>query len=344
MRRIIFALLVSISSTWVAAQATHAAHAAKPIELAADAPDRHIVVSGDTLWGISAKFLKDPFRWGELWKMNPDEVKNPHRIYPGQVLVLDKSGSTPRLRLETVKISPREYIESFKKAIPSIPAQTIEPFLVEPLVLDDNSLDAAARIVALQDTRVLAGAGDRIFVTNVQRPAAAWQVFRPGVALIDPETRTILGHEAQFLGNARQLHEGDPAEFVLQTSKLEIVAGDRLLPTPRPDVVSYIPRAPERNIIGRVLGTQGGVQFAGQYAVVSISRGRADGLEEGHVLAVDLAGATVIDRFKGERKDFVLPDQKNGLLFVFRVFNKVSYALVMEAVKPISIGDTVRTP
>jgi hypothetical protein len=337
MRHIIFALLISISSAWVAAQA------GKPLELAASAPDRHIVVPGDTLWGISAKFLKDPYRWGELWKLNPDEVKNPHRIYPGQVLVLDKSGMTPQLKLETVKVSPREYVESYKKAIPSIPPQAIEPFLIEPLVLEDDGLDGAARVIALQDTRVLAGAGDRLYATNVGQPNQAWQVFRPGPRLIDPESRATLGYEALFLGNARQLSEGDPAEFVLQTSKQEVTMGDRLLPTPRPDVVSYIPRAPGREIRGRVLGT-GGVNFAGQYAVVSLNRGRVDGIEEGHVLAVDIAGAKIVDRFKGQRKEFVLPDQQNGLLFVFRVFNKVSYALVMDAVKPISVGDTVHTP
>lgn len=336
MRRIIFALLISISSTWVAA--------ATPLELAAGAPDRHVVVAGDTLWGISAKFLKDPYRWGELWKLNSAEVKNPHRIYPGQVLVLDKSGATPQLRLETIKVLPREYFESPKKAIPSIPPQAIEPFLIEPLVLDNGALDGAARVIALQDTRALAGVGDRIFVTNVQTPTQAWQVFRPGGALIDPETKAVLGYTAQFLGNARQINQSEPAEFLLQTAKQEILVGDRLLPTPRQDVVSYIPRAPDREIRGRILGTQGGVNFAGQYAVVSLNRGRTDGLEEGHVLAVDIAGATVVDRFKGERKDFVLPDQKNGLLFVFRVFEKVSYALVMEAVRPISVGDAVRTP
>ena len=239
---------------------------------------------------------------------------------------------------------PREYFESPKKAIPSIPPQAIEPFLIEPLVLDNGALDAAARVIGLQDARELAGAGDRIFVTNVQTPTQAWQVFRPGGALIDPETKAVLGHAAQFLGNARQINQSEPAEFLLQTAKQEILVGDRLLPTPRQEVVSYIPRAPDREIRGRILGTQGGVNFAGQYAVVSLNRGRTDGLEEGHVLAVDVAGVKVIDRFKGERKDFVLPDQKNGLLFVFRVFEKVSYALVMEAVRPISVGDAVRTP
>ena len=338
MRRIIFALLISISTTWTSAQA------AKPLELAAGAPERHIVVPGDTLWDIASKFLKDPYRWGELWRLNPDEIKNPHRIYPGQVLALDKSGPTPLLRLETVKVSPREYVEAFKKAIPSIRPQAIEPFLIEPLVLENEGLDGAARIIALQDNRVLGGSGDHLFVTGADKTVSNWQVFRPGAALIDPENKALLGYEALFIGNAKQIGGGDPAEFILLSSKQEVAAGDRLLPAPRADVISYIPHAPNSDIRGRVMGAKGGVNFAGQYTVVSLNRGRSDGLEEGHVLAVDLAGIRITDNFKGERKDYVLPDQQNGLLFVFRVFNKVSYALVMTSMKPIAVGDSVRTP
>ena len=344
MRQIIFALLISISSSTLLAQGTTARAGSKPLELAPGAPERHIVVPGDTLWGIAGKFLKDPYRWAEVWRMNKDDVRNPHRIYPGQVVVLDNSGGQPRLVLETIKLRPQERIEPLKKEIPSIPPHIIEPFLTEPLVLDEDALDPAARVVAIQDNRVIAGGGDRIFVTRVSQPARNWQVFRPGKALIDPDTRDVLGHEAVYLGTAQLSRAGEPAEFLLRTAKQEVSQGDHLLPAPRNEVMSYVPRAPEAQISGRIIGVKSGVAHTGQYGVVSISRGRADGVEVGHVFAVDLAGPLVDERFKGELQQHQLPDTKNGLIFVFRVFNRVSYALVMDSVRPIAIGDAIRTP
>lgn len=339
MRHIIFALILGFSSAAALAQAP-----AKPLELADGAPERHIVVPGDTLWSIAAKFLKDPYRWSELWRLNPDEVKNPHRIYPGQVLSLDKSGNAPRLVLETIKVRPHEYVEPLKKEISSIPAHVIEPFLTEPLVVEPEGLDEAARVIAIQDGRVIAGVGDRVFVTNVKQAAKQWQVFRPGKSLVDPETKELLGQEATYLGLAQQTREGDTAEFVLRSTKMEVAAGDRMLPAPRPDIMNYIPRAPQKAITGRIVGSEGGINFAGQNTIVSINRGKNDGVEPGHVFAVGVAGKTVDERFKGEKYTHMTPDQKVGLIFVFRVFNRVSYALVMEAAKPISVGDTIRTP
>lgn len=338
MRRIISALLISISTTVAMAQG------AKPLELAEGAPDRHVVTSGDTLWGISAKFLKDPYRWGELWKLNAEEIRNPQRIYPGQVIALDKSGNQPRLRLVTLVEPRREYVEPLKKGIPSIQPEEIEPFLSEPRVLDAAGLDAAPRVVALQSDRVVAGAGDTIFTTEVTGKAKVWQMFRPGKALIDPDTRETLGHEAVFLGTARQTREGTPSSFLILTSKQEVGRDDRLLAAPRPDVPNYLPHAPEKMIRAKILGMYGGVNFGGPQTVVTLNRGKADGLEPGHVLAADLAGPEVTDRYKGEKNTYRLPDVRNGLLFVFRVFDRVSYALVMNATHPMVVGDNVRTP
>ncbi|KAF0164388.1 MAG: hypothetical protein FD157_2342 [Rhodocyclaceae bacterium] len=338
MRRIISALLITISTTLAVAQG------AKPLELADGAPDRHIVTSGDTLWGISARFLKDPYRWGELWKMNAEEIKNPHRIYPGQVIVLDKSGAQPRLKLVTVTEPRREYVEPLRKGIPSIPPQDIEPFLSEPRVLDESGLAAAPRVVALQNDRVIAGAGDTIYTTEVATPNKVWQLFRPGKPLLDPDTKETLGHEAVFLGTARMTQGGMPSSFLILTSKQEIVRDDRLLVAPRQDVVNYIPHAPGKLIQAKVLAIYGGVKFGGPQSVITLNRGKADGLEPGHVLAADLAGAEVSNRYEGVKTNYQLPDARNGLLFVFRVFDRVSYALVMNATHPVVVGDTVRTP
>ncbi len=338
MRRIISALLICISTTVAVAQG------AKPLELADGAPDRHIVTSGDTLWGISAKFLKDPYRWGELWKMNAEEIKNPHRIYPGQVIVLDRSGSQPRLKLLTVTDQRREYIEPLKKGIPSIPPQDIEPFLSEPRVLDENGLNAAPRVVALESDRVIAGAGDTIYTTEATAQHKVWQLFRPGQALVDPDTKETLGHEAVFLGTARLTRNGVPSSFLVLTSKQEIVRDDRLLSAPHQDVMNYIPRAPGKMIQAKVLSIYSGVNFGGPQSVITLNRGKADGVEPGYVLAADLAGAEVENRYKGDKTTYQLPDARNGLVFVFRVFDRVSYALVMNATQPIVVGDTVRTP
>ncbi|MDP2823678.1 MAG: LysM domain-containing protein [Sulfuritalea sp.] len=338
MRRIISALFISISSTLALAQGT------QPLELADGAPDRHIVMPGDTLWGIAAKFLKDPYRWGELWKLNAEEIKNPQRIYPGQVIALDKSGKQPRLKLVTIKEPRREYVEPLKKGIPSIPPQDIEPFLSEPRVLDAAGLDAAPRVVALQSDRVIAGAGDTIYTTEITTQHKAWQLFRPGKALVDPDSKETLGHEALFLGTARMIKAGVPSSFLIATSKQEIVRDDRLLAAPRQDVPSYIPRPPATAVKAKVMAIYGGVNFGGPQSVVTLNRGKADGLEVGHVLAADLAGAEVSNRYQGEKTSYKLPDARNGLLFVFRVFDRVSYALVMNATHPVVVGDTVRTP
>ena len=338
MRRIISALLFSISSTLALAQA------AQPLQLAEGAPDRYIVAPGDTLWSIASKFLKDPYRWADLWKLNADEIKNPQRIYPGQVIVLDKSGNQPRLKLVTVNEQRREYIEAVKKGIPTIPAQDIEPFLSEPRVLDVNGLNAAPRVVALQGDRVIAGAGDTIYTTEVAEQQKSWQLFRPGKPLLDPDTQEVLGHEAVFLGTARQTRSGVPASFLVSTSKLEIVRDDRLLPAPRRDVPSYVPRAPTKQIRAKVINIYSGVNFGGAQSVITINRGKADGLEPGHVLAADLAGPEVTNRYQGDKSVYQIPDVRNGLLYVFRVFDRVSYALVMNATHPMVVGDTVRTP
>ncbi|MCX7149066.1 MAG: LysM domain-containing protein [Rhodocyclales bacterium] len=338
MRRIISALLISFSTTVVLAQG------AQPLQLADGAPDRHVVTSGDTLWGIAAKFLKDPYRWGELWKLNAEEIKNPQRIYPGQVIVLDKSGNQPRVKLVTVTEQRREYVEPLTKGIPSIPPQDIEPFLSEPRVLDESGLDAAPRVVALQDGRVIAGASDTIYTTAVTTQHKVWQLFRPGKPLVDPDTKEVLGHEAVFLGTARLTRDGLPSSFLVLTSNQEIVRNDRLLSAPRQDVANYIPHPPAKMIRAKVLSIYAGVNFGGPQSVITLSRGKADGLEPGHVLAADLAGAEVDNRYQGEKTTYQLPDARNGLLFVFRVFDRVSYALVMNATRPIVVGDIVRTP
>lgn len=346
MRRIIFALFLSFSTAAAFAQGAPATP--RPLELAADAPERHIVVPGDTLWGISSKFLKDPFRWPELWKMNAEQVRNPHRIYPGQVLVLDRSGASPTLKIgNIVKLGPEVRVEVPPQEIPAIPASAIEPFLSQPLVINAGDFDSAPRVVATQESRVFTGTGDLIYATNNADPQIKrWHVFRPGRPLKDPESNEVLGIEAVYLGSARPAGErADVLPLEITSVKQEIGRGDYLVPAERPEVMSYVPHAPTQDINGRVMLIYGGVGEAATNSVVSLSRGKSDGLEVGHVLAIFRTGTTVRNRFGDEKpQTHVLPDERIGLAFVFRVFDRVSYALITSATRPVMEGDRVRKP
>lgn len=339
---IIFALILSFSTASFAQSA-----ATPPLEIAADAPERHIVVPGDTLWGIAAKFLKDPFRWPELWKMNTEQVRNPHRIYPGQVVILDMSGDRPQLKLGTLKLEPQVRVQPISKEIPAISPQAIEPFLSQPLVIDAAGFEQAPRVVATQESRVFTGNGDQIYVSGADPKVKSWQIFRPGKPFVDPDSKEVLGLEAIFLGSARSL--GDPVEGVttmeITSVKQEIGRGDRLVPAGRPEIASYMPHLPSQDIQGRILALYGGVGEGGRHSIVSLSRGKRDGLEMGHVLAIYRAGAAVINRFEDDRpQTHQLPDERYGLVFVFRVFDRVSYALVMDAARPVVPGDKVHKP
>ena len=337
--RIISVLFLSFSSAFVAAQTS------KPIELASDAPDRHIVVPGDTLWGISGKFLKEPYRWPEIWRLNKDQIKNPHRIYPGQVVILDRSGAEPQLKLgNLIKLDPSITSSDNRKEISAIPQQVIEPFLSEPLVVEAKGLDSAPRIVATQEDRVYVGANDIVYATGVKSAGKGWQIYRPGKALVDPDSNETLGYEAFYLGSARLTREGEPATLDIVAARQEIGRGDRLVPAVHADIINYVPHAPEAGMRGRIISVYGGLGEGGRYSIVALSRGSKDTVEIGHVLAIYRAGAEMTDRFEDKKETFKLPDERYGLVFVFRVFDRVSYALVMNADRPVATGDIVRTP
>lgn len=344
--KIIAALLIALSSAAATAQTAPQVVAPKEVpQILPSAPERHVVVPGDTLWGIAAKFLKDPWRWSEVWKLNASEVKNPHRIYPGQVIVLDRSGSTPRLTLLTTeKLLPRIREESGRQAIPAIPQKAIEPFLTRPLVLDESAVDATLRVVGVQDGHFMAGAGDQVYAFGNPGTVLNWQIYRPGNALIDPDTKEELGREVVLLGTAKMLKPGDPSTLRIIATKGEINNGDRLIPLPKGDIVSYPQHIATKPIAGRILTIDGGAPDAGRYSVVSVSRGRRDGLEIGHVLALYRPGDQFKDSYKGDVREVTMPEERFGLLYVFRVFERVSYALIMEAARPVTIGDKVRNP
>ena len=339
-----------------------------PLTLAENAPSTYTVIKGDTLWDISGKFLKEPWRWPEIWNMNREQIKDPHWIYPGDVISLSfDADGRPRLSLNgagrgtggTVRLSPSIRIDKLSQAIPSIPARVIGPFLTLPLVVEAGALAGAPKIISADDDRVVIGAGNKAYAVGLQaEQGTRWQVYRPGKALIDPATRELLGYEATYLGDARVSRFGEASTIDVVKSTQEINKGDRLTPAAEGSIPSYSPRSPDIDIKGAIISMVGGVSEGGQYSVVVLNLGKREGMEVGHVLATLRSGAIVSTSTEGYNSSAAasgmsgpsiprkvkLPDERNGLLFVFRVFDKVSYALVMSSSRSVRVGDAVQTP
>ena len=328
-----------------------------PTELKASAPDRYVVVQGDTLWSISERYLESPQRWPELWKMNRETLKNPHRIYPGDVLVLDRTkGQLAVQPSDTVRLSPKVRTESSAmQEIPSIPPSLIEPYLARPLVIEPNGLDNAPAIIATEENRVILGAGSIAYARGLsEAKEETWHVYRRGKALIDPDTNLTVGYEATFLGSARVKKPGEPSTIEIIAANREITTGDRLVAAGLPQIPNYAPHAPSTQIAGRVMSIYGGVGTVGEgsrNSIVTLNRGKADGLEVGHVLALLRLGSVVGQKRglsgaveKTALTGMKVPDERYGLVFVFRVFDRVSYALVMDVSRPVNALDVVQTP
>ena len=346
-------------------------------ELSPNAPDTYVVKRGDTLWGISGMYLKRPWRWPELWGMNLKAIPNPHLIFPGQTLYLEKDGAYARLRTsrssepETVRVSPRTRSDSLADtALPTLKPHLIEPFLVEPLVVDAQVLQQAPRVIATTEERVLMASGDRVYVRgDAASPMLAdsgaprfYRVFRDAVALKDPVSGEVLGYEAQYLGKA-ELVRGEsfeevpngkggytaeyvPATISLSGTKEEVRAGDRLLPAPARAFANYIPRAPGMDVDASVVSIYGSsaVTYAAQNQVVAINKGSEDGIEAGYVLTLLTKGDRIKDSTDPKKAMIKLPSEVNGTAMVFRTFDRVSYALILEIRDGVRVGDRLVNP
>jgi len=349
------------------------------VALNADHPDRYVVQKGDTLWDISKRFLKDPWRWASVWTIN-EQIKNPHLIYPGDVILLTYVDGKPQLSvvreapaaevppavvepvitpttaieepagetpsgMKVVKLRPKTHVGSIESAIPTISPDAIVPFLTEPLVVGRSELERSGYVtIGLDDRRAL-GDGSEFYARGLKKNSGTeyYQVYRKGAALRHPDTGETLGYEAQYLGDARMLVAGDPAKLVVTRVKQEILPTDRLLAAPEKAALPYyFPRAPDKAVDGRILAAINGLREFGPTTIVAISLGKREGMEEGHVLR--------IMRHVGKSKDpvtkrmYKMPDEESGLLMIFRVFDKVSYALIMDANRPIHLHDALRTP
>ncbi|MDR1228887.1 MAG: LysM peptidoglycan-binding domain-containing protein [Azoarcus sp.] len=334
---------------------------AAPPAIAADAPDSYTVVKGDTLWGISARFLQEPWRWPEVWRMSKNQARDPHLIYPGQVIVLDRRG--PYLQIGKVvsggtakgsgiepmgdaRLQPKIYQTPVDEAVSTIPLKSIAPFLIRPLVVETSSIDGAATIVATETNRVYLAQGDTVFARDVRADVDKWAIFRPGKLLADPVGGKRFGYEVQYLGSARVTERTDPVTLEIVEAVEEIGTGDLMLPTEDDLVFSYAPHAPGEIVDAKLISIYRGVAETGKLNVVALSAGKLGGLEPGHVLALFRDRGTAV--YKGESagvaKAHALPEKRYGSVLVFRVFDNVSYALIMNTDGQAAIGDAARNP
>lgn len=401
MGKTIISLILLLTPGWLAAESpapvkppakapaksAATATAGAPV-IKSDAPDRYIVVEGDTLWSIAGRFLQNPWQWPEIWKMNQEQIKNPNRIYPGDVIVLDRSAQEARLRLlsrETVRVTPQIRVEPLaQKPVPTIPPAVIEPFLAKPLIVSATELDSLPRISATQENRVAIGSGATAYASGLtQDRGVNWQVFRRGDPLVDPDTRELLGYEAVYLGEARVVKFADESTIVITKSAQEIYVGDRLLASAKevPNF-GYVPHAPAKPLRGRIVSSYSSLGEAGPLSIVSLSKGTRDGLEVGHVLAIyrsqstaryelrtsplygrqGLGGNDKPRPYYGEEvtprdaplysrskpvtdaEIAKLPDERYGLVMVFRTFDRASFGVIMQANRQVSVNDIVANP
>jgi LysM domain len=345
-----------------------------------NAPDRYVVVKGDTLWDISNKFFKDPWKWPQIWGLNKDTIKDPHWIYPGNLIVLDPAtktlhfGELPKaaetaagevalvpdlppgaesvagtVPADTVasdskiqKLHPKIRIaDGEHDAISSIPASVIGAFLSKPLVIENDAIEGAPTLIGSIEQRALLSFGDTAFAVGIPvDKGQMWQLYRPGKAFKDPDTDELLGYEAIYLGDASVQKFDKVSTLKITKSVLDIQMGDNFIQTSTGLSNSYIPRAPGSKIRAKVISMYGGVDQGGQNSIITLNKGKRDGLENGHVLA--LYKESEASKYKGEK--YTLPALRYGLVFVFRTFDKVSYALVMQVQRTVQILDSVETP
>ncbi|MCC7038854.1 MAG: LysM peptidoglycan-binding domain-containing protein [Burkholderiales bacterium] len=350
-----------------AALLTIASAQAQNLQLVDRPPETYTVQKGDTLWGISGKYLKEPWRWPDLWRMNRDEIRNPHLIYPGDVIKLSFVGGEPQLSVTrsnalvvepTVRVSPLA-----DRAIPSIPPNDLEPYLTRPLVTATRGLDGSAEILQGRDrSRVVRGTGDTVYVLGIDPKAGDfWYIYRPAGAIVNIDGTEVLGYENKFLGTARVEKFGDLATVRIESAVEEILIGDRLLPAPRDTLVNYVPHAPSTPIDARILRVPFGGLETARGGIVTLDKGSADGLEVGNVLAVYRVNRPIEDPRPSRQQTIILryldpttvftpreyvqaADERTGLLFVFRTFDRVAFGVVLNTTEPVRPGDFARTP
>jgi len=323
---------------------------ADTLELNPNHPTRYVVVKGDTLWDISARFLKDPWKWPEIWEINP-EIENPHLIYPGDVITLEFENGRPVLRVSrghpTVKLSPQIHSTPVQQAIPTIPLNAIQQFLTQPRVLSKEEADAAPYVVASEEDRLVSGQGNEVYARGISSPSSsAYTIVHIGKAYRSPRLKNkVLGYEAIEVAQAHLEKTGDPSTLRITKSKREVLVGDRLIPTSSQTMLdqNFVPHPPAQGVEGEIISVVDGVSRIGQFQIVVLALGTRNGVAAGNVFAVLQSGESVRD-VVAHKGRVTLPDERAGTVLVFRSFDRLSYAMVMNAEKDMRVYDAVRSP
>jgi hypothetical protein len=333
----------------------------KQIRVKASHPRQYTVKKGDTLWDISNLFLQDPWYWPEIWQKNP-QLQNPHLIFPGDVLTLVYVDGQPQILvndtqhkevqqasgdLPVKKLSPSVRTSALEASIPSIPGDAIRQFLSKPRIVTKEQLENAPRIIGSDEKHLILGSGNRVYIRGeIDKERVRFSVFNPGDELIDPESGELLGYEAKYAGDVHITNYDDPASGDLTFTEREVLIGDRLLPEDRSKLENmFFPHVPDDNVKGQIISLYDALFGVAQYQIVVINKGERDGMEVGHLLATFTQGAVVRDHFDKRRSEPVkLPDERSGLVMIFKTFDRVSYALTMESKRVIHNLDYVHTP
>ncbi len=324
-------------------------------------PEIYIVQKGDTLWDISSNFLRDPWFWPEIWHKNP-QVSNPHLIYPGDELAIIYVGGVKRIQvsrrgetgqavskgLKIVKLSPRIRAQSIDASIPSIPMESIRQLLEKPLIISEEDLANSAYVLDSKNNSLANAINDVLYVRKLDtsKGNGRFQIFRPNKPLVDTATGEVLGYEALYVAEAKLEKGGDPASVRVTSSRREIFRDDRVLPIDNSNLErDFFPRPPKDLVKGRIISLLDGISQLGQYDTVAINLGKRDGLTTGNILAVNRIGKVIIDHNEEERNfEVKLPDERIGLIMVVRTYEKLSFALIMEANEPIRLNEQVTSP
>ena len=327
-------------------------------------PETYIVQEGDTLWDISTVFLRDPWFWPEIWFKNP-QVENPHLIYPGDTLAIIYVGGQRKVQilsrgedgsvlsqtsdgLKIVKVNPRIRSQSIDATIPSIPVDSIRHLIERPLIVDEDTLNKSAYVLTSFDNHLINSINDKLYVRNLDTSngIGRYQIYRPNRPLFDPITDELLGYEALYVGESKLLLRGDPASVRVTSSDREILRDDRIMPMDNTSFErDFYPRPPSTEVSGKIVSLLDAISQTGVYQTIAINLGQRDGLESGNILRIRRTGEIVRDVNEEDPRFRVkLPDESVGMAMVIRSFEKISYALIMEADIPISIKDYVESP
>jgi len=348
------------------------------LPLAANAPDEYTVKRGDTLWDIARTYLNQPWYWPELWYLNP-QVQNPHLIYPGDKLKLVTIDGQTRLTLASrgaeapasgsgndrvvsggaVRLSPEVRTEDMGNAVTTISYKDISAFLGRPSVISTEEVKNGPHLLSRNDRHVIGAAGDDFYVVGLPDATrgARYNVLHVVAPLKDPDSGKVLGYSTAYVGNGPITQTGDPAKLRFAETAREALPGDRVYSETYLLNMNFLPHAPTKETTGSVFALAEDATVTGRHSVVAINRGSKDGLESGHVLGIFKPGITVVDRYADGRsadptktpnglfqKKVKLPEERIGTLMVFKTFDNMSYALVMDADKPVQNGDRIGNP